>query len=191
MTTGDRGRALEGDYFRGKDRELIAKLHDEKARRDAREQLGVSSGLEDAALLDELEALGFIAETAALLPLVPLVQVAWAEDTVSDAERALLLKFARARGIAEGTVADCHLSDWLVNRPSADVFDRATRLLGSLLHTAEAEPPSRSIDELVAYCEDIAAASGGVFGFHRISAAERKLLAEVAARLTAPDSTLK
>ena len=38
-------------------------------------------------------------------------------------------------------------------------------------------------DDLVAYCESIASASGGVFGIGRISAEERKLLSTIAADL--------
>ena len=40
-------------------------------------------------------------------------------------------------------------------------------------------------DDLVEYCEAIAAASGGVFGIGRVSSEERTLIANVAADLNA------
>ena len=61
-------------------------------------------------MLRELQVLGFTPETVALLPLVPLVQMAWAEGGVSDAERRLILQFARTRGIEEGSGADRQLA---------------------------------------------------------------------------------
>jgi hypothetical protein len=40
-----------------------------------------------------------------------------------------------------------------------------------------------SADDLVKYCESIAAASGGILGINRISAEERALLSSIAAQL--------
>ena len=42
------------------------------------------TGLSDPELLRDLNELGFTPETVTLLPLVPIVQVAWAEGGVSD-----------------------------------------------------------------------------------------------------------
>ena len=66
----DRGRALEEDYFRKKDRELIEKMRAADAAAKARKELGASTGLSDPALLDELQQLGFTPETVPLLPLI-------------------------------------------------------------------------------------------------------------------------
>src|SRR5688572_21881559 len=103
---GDRGRSLEEDYFRKKDRELIEKMRQAAAAEAARLELSAKSGLQDPELLKELQELGFTPDTVVLLPLVPLVQVAWAEGGVSDAERKLILQLARSRGVSEGSAAD-------------------------------------------------------------------------------------
>ena len=73
-------------------------------------------------MLQELEALGFTPDTVSLLPMVPIIQVAWAEGGVSDDERALILQFARERGMESGSVADGQLQQWLAERPSEEVF---------------------------------------------------------------------
>src|SRR5919109_3881288 len=99
----ERGRSFEEEYFRKKDRELIEKMRQAAASAQARAELGARTGLNDPQLLAELEALGFTPDTVELLPLVPLVQVAWAESGVTPAERNLIVKLARARGIAEGS----------------------------------------------------------------------------------------
>jgi hypothetical protein len=181
----ERGRSLEDDYFRKKDRELVEKMRRAAAAEETRKDLSSKTGLHDPELLQELQALGFTPETVSLLPLVPVVQMAWAEGGVTDAERTLLIQLARSRGIMEGGVADRMLAEWLDRRPSPQVFDRAMRLVRAML----AAPPDEralSADELVKYCENIASASGGIFGINKISAEERALLARIAGELKQP-----
>ena len=175
----DRGRGLEEEYFRKRDRELIEKMRKASAADDARRAMENKTGLQDPALIKELEELGFTPETVALLPLMPLIQMAWAEGGVSDAERKMIVQLARARGIGEGSVADGQLSSWLSSRPSADVFARATRLIRAMLDKPVTDH-GLTADDLVKYSESIAAASGGIFGINRISAEERALLNTIA-----------
>jgi len=181
----DRGRALEEDYFRKKDRELIEKMRAVDAAAKARKDLGASTGLSDPALLDELQALGFTPETVPLLPLIPLVRVAWAEGGVSAQERKMIVDLARARGITAGSGADRQLADWLDRQPSEAVFTRAMRLISAVLSGQSANTASLSAEDLVKYCEEIAAASGGLLGIGKVSSEERKLLASIAAELKA------
>ena len=179
----ERGRSLEDDYFRKKDRELVEKMRRAAAAEETRKDLSARTGLTDPELLQELEALGFTPETVNLLPLVPVVQMAWAEDAITDAERRLLIQLARSRGIVEGSVADRMLADWMERRPAAQVFERAMRLVRAML-AAPAREGALTADELVKYAEDIASASGGIFGIRKISAEEAELLARIAKELT-------
>jgi hypothetical protein len=180
----ERGRSLEEEYFRARDRELVEKMRRAAAAEQTREQLRTRTGLQDPELVKELEALGFTPDTVDLLPFVPLVQVAWAEGDVSDAERKLVTRLARSRGIAEGSASDRQLTAWLANRPAADVFARAMRLVRAVL-ASPAQQAAMTADDLVKYCESIADASGGIFGLKRISAEERAVLNALAADLKA------
>ncbi len=177
-------RSREDEYFRRKDRELVEKMREAAAREGARQELGARAGLQDPALVQELEALGFTPETVSLLPLVPIVQVAWAEGGVSDAERTLIVRLARQRGVEAGTEADQQLAEWLATKPDDEVFSRATRLIRAMLDTPEGEASRPDLQDLIAQCEAIAAASGGILGFGKISAEERALLGQI-------ESTLK
>ena len=178
----ERGRSLEEDYFRKKDRELIEKMRRAAAADTARQGLQAKTGLQDPELVAELEALGFTPDTVVLLPMVPLIQVAWAEGGITDAERKLITDLARRRGVAHDDAADRLLAQWLSHRPSDEVFARATRLVRAVL-ASPAQQAAMSGEELVKLSEDIANASGGVFGLKRISAEERALLTELAAQL--------
>jgi hypothetical protein len=180
---GGRKRKLEEEYFRKQDQDLIEKMRRAAATARTRQELEAKTGLHDPELLNDLQALGFTPETVALLPLIPLVQTAWAEGGVSPAERALIVDFARRRGIQSGTVADGILAEWLTDRPSADVFRRADRLIGALLAAGSGASADLTADDLVKYCEGIAAASGGILGIGRISAEERAAIGQIASHL--------
>lgn len=179
----ERRRASEEDYFRKKDRELIEKMRSAAAADRAKSELSAKTGLSDPALIKELETLGFTPETISVLPLVPIVEMAWAEGGITPAERTLLVRFARDRGIAEGSPADRQLSEWMARQPSADVFARATRLIRAMLDTGSSESATPSADDIIKYSESIAAASGGLLGIGKISSEERATLASIVAAL--------
>jgi hypothetical protein len=179
----ERGRALEEEYFRRKDRELIEKIRRKAAAEDTQRALGASAGVTDPEVLRELQELGFTPETIVLLPLIPMLQVAWAEGGVTPVERHLIEKLANARGIAPGGAADAQLMDWLANKPSEEVFRGASRLTQALLESGSELVADLTADQLVQYCEQVASASGGIFGLGRVSADERTLLASIAADL--------
>ena len=184
----ERGRSIEEEYFRKKDRELIEKMRQATAVEQERQELAKTSGLADPALLQELKDLGFTPATVALLPLVPVLRVAWAEGGITGAERDLLLRLARSRGIAEGSEADRQLSEWMVRRPDDSVFMRAGRLIRAMLDSRAPETSDLAAEDLVEYCERIAAASGGVFGIGRISSEEKELLSSIAEDLKSRQS---
>ena len=178
-------RKREEEYFRRRDRELIERMRQEAAATIARRQLETASGIHDAENLKALEELGFTPETLALLPLVPVLQVAWAEGGISTAEREMINTLARSRDIAPGTEADRLLQSWLEQRPSRETFQKARRLIGALLDAPEGTEMQLSADDLLTYCEQIAHASGGLFGFGSVSAEEKTALQQISAALKA------
>jgi hypothetical protein len=188
MVTDDDGlagrkRKLEEDYFRKQDQELIERMRRAAILAQERDALEAKTGLRDPELLKDLQGLGFHPETVVLLPLVPLLQMAWVEGGVSPQERALIVDLARKRGIAEGSAADRQLSEWLSRPPEAGVFAKAGRLIRAMLDAGSQETGSLSPEDLVKYCESIAAASGGLLGIGRVSAEERALLGRIAEQL--------
>ena len=174
-------RKREEEYFRQRDKELIERMRKAAEAERSRKTLQDASGIDDAGLLQELEDLGFTPDTLPLLPLVPVLQVAWAEGGISTAERTMIMNLARSRGVAAGTVADQVLADWLDRRPADETFQKAGRLIGAMLDG----PGTVKVDanSLIAYCEQIAAASGGIFGIGKVSAEERAALEQIANQL--------
>ncbi len=184
----ERGRALEEEYFRKRDRELIEKMRQAASAAEARAGLGEKTGIQDPAILDELSGLGFTPDTVILLPLVPLLEVAWAEGGITAAERELIVSLARQRGVEKDSAADRQLNQWMATRPSTEMFTRATRLISAILGSNSTQATGGlSADDLVAHCEKIAAASGGIFGMRlrSISPDEKSLLSRIASELKA------
>jgi hypothetical protein len=181
-TFAERGRALEEEYFRKKDRELVETMRKAADAEQARGEMARQTGLQDPALLTELQELGFTPETVSLLPLVPVLEIAWAEGGVTPAERDLIVTLARTRGVDEASPAGRQLAQWMENQPAPIVFERAGRLIAAMLGSASNETQGLTADDLVAYCERIAAASGGIFGtrLRSVSGEERAVLARIA-----------
>ncbi|HXG54527.1 MAG TPA: hypothetical protein VNJ03_04040 [Vicinamibacterales bacterium] len=182
----DEIRRREEEYFRRKDRELIARMREAECAAKLRAGLESETGIHDSESLAELEELGFTPDTCALLPLIPLLQVAWAQDGVSAAERTAIVNLARSRGIDAGSPADLQLTAWLDHPPSPDTFAKATRLIAAMMDPPGTEGSRATAEELIKECEAIAHASGGMFGIGAVSAAERKALEQIAAKLRNP-----
>jgi hypothetical protein len=110
-----------------------------------------------------------------------VLEVAWSEGGITPAERQMIVKLARSRGVAEGSAADVQLEQWMAARPAPVVFDSAGRLIAALLATGSQQATGGlTANDLVAYCEKIASASGGILGMGKISSEERALLSRIA-----------
>lgn len=158
----------------------------EVLRRTEREGIVASLDTTEAIGQEALE-LGFSAETARVMPLMPLIEVAWADGSVSVAEEKSVLELAEARGIGKGTPSHDFLGRLLLEQPSSLFFERVNRVLA---HMIQADPDSwvkKTVPEL---CLEVANASGGFFGFgNRIADEEQELIDELTSRFSAASAT--
>ena len=180
----DDKRPHEEEYFRRRDQELIEKLRQDAAREAERRKLAKDAGVpEHHAILKDLEALGWSGDALKLMHLFPLVQVAWADGKVEPKERELILEAARAQGVVSGSAYD-RLLDALNNRPSDERFTRAVRVAQALLSALPEGQRAVGARTLVSLAGEIAAATGGFFGFGtRVSPSEAATLARIAGEL--------
>ena len=183
----DRKRTVEEEYFRKQELELIERMRQRTAQENERQELAATLGVTDAEILNTLQEMGYTRATVLLLYLVPLVQVAWAEGSVSKSERELILEAARLRGIETGSAAYEQLIGWLNERPSEEFFERTLRVINALLQALPPEQREASKRDLVAFCTQVAGISGGLAGFlsfgGKVCKEERELLERIAAQL--------
>lgn len=83
----ERERGEEEAYFRHKDAELIAKLRQKTKLSEIAHALAGKLQTDEPALLDRIRMLGVTLDTGSAFILAPLVEVAWVDGSVSDAER--------------------------------------------------------------------------------------------------------
>jgi uncharacterized tellurite resistance protein B-like protein len=100
-----------------------------------------------------------------LLPLVPLVKVAWAEGHITNRERQVIFKAAERFGVKPGTAAYQRLNDWLELHPTDDFYNESLELLSSNLQNLSHEDRTLLKLDLLSDCALIAEASGGGRGF--------------------------
>lgn len=172
QSSNDSVSYLRGDLISSEEKEVLRKIlvELESAWQELRES-------EQQFLADEKEA-EFIEETAVfeagacngklksediveLLPLVPLVKVAWAEGRITRRERELIFSAAERMGIEPGSVLYQRLNDWLELHPTDDFYLASLeRLHSDLQKMPEEERLLRHLD-LLSDCVNIAEASGG------------------------------
>jgi hypothetical protein len=180
----ERSRKSEEDYFRRKEQELVEKLRQKAEAEAHRKGLAEAIGLENEQILDVLREMGFDRATVVALFLVPLLQVAWSDGSLSDRERALILEAARAHGINEGTPAHAKVTEWLAARPSEELTERALKVIRDLLTFQSTDARQSTTGKLMDACERIAAASGGFLGLgSKISPEEAAVMKRVASEI--------
>lgn len=165
----------EDRYFLEKEAKAREQLRAEleaQAQAAAKRQALASQVGGNEPLAQRLHDLGFDAETAPALHLMPLIAVAWADGEVSAKERQAVLQVARAHSIEPGSKAAQLLASMLEKRPSQTVVDEVLDLLHDLLAAKGLHPHS-----LVEACVDVASASGGFLGLgNKVSPQEQALI---------------
>lgn len=183
----NRGRALEDEYFRKQDRELIEKLRRRSESEAEQQEMAASVGITDPQIMRSLVELGHTRETIPLLYLMPMVQVAWSDGSISKRERGLILEVAASHGLQADSPAHQQLRDWLDEKPSEEFLMKTLCLMAVILDSLPPDKQQISRRDLASYCTQVAEAQGSLLGRigigSNISTEERTLLDRVAAEL--------
>lgn len=172
----------EEEYFKREDAAKLAKMRRDRqleALRGAERSL-ISDALDtDEGLAQEVLSLGFDAETARVLPLIPLIQVAWADGRISRAEDKTVWEKANAFGVEKDSAAGEFLSMLLQERPSGIFFERVNLVIREIVADA---PESDIATNVLGWSKAVAEASGGFFGLvDPIDVTEQRVLDDLAA----------
>ena len=189
---GDREKALEDSYFRDQDSKLLQKLRQGAALDDIALALSEKLEVDNPELLLKARAAGITPDIAPAFLLAPLVQVAWAGESVTKAEREAVLKLARERGIETASPSYAQLEKWLDERPNEVLFETALDVMKvgfSVLPHAEKEERIKRVTD---GCHTVAAASGSeiarLIGLgDGVSGSEQSLMQTITERLRGLD----
>lgn len=175
----------EEEYFQTQELErrkaMREKAEQQAASQKEQREIAGNLGTDDAALIERIQALGLDGEVAGVLHLLPLVQVAWADGSISGAERKTIMQALDARGVEPGSAAANFIASLLEEQPSETLMDEILVILKDLLAAKGLQPES-----VLSACTDVAQASGGLFGFgDKMSQEERDAINRIGASLNA------
>ena len=156
----DREKAMEANYFRQQDARLLERLRNANKVDAMAEALRDGLHVDNPELLERSRSLGITAETASAFLCVPLVQVAWAEGSVSRKEHHAVLRLANERGIETGSTDYVKLEEWLSERPSDALFDTAIEVLKFGLDVFPPAEREERVQRILDSCHEVAAVSG-------------------------------
>jgi len=174
-------RNVEEAFFLQQDALLVKKLQAMRKLAETKEALASVSGIDDDAVLARLVELEVKPETVAALAAVPLVEVAWADGSVSPEESAAVLEHAATHGVAAGSVERELLERWLTHRPEPRLLEAWQAYVRGLCGRLSPDERAKLKESLLRSTRATAQSSGGFLGMGRISAAEKKVLDSLAA----------
>ena len=183
----DRGRAEEAVYFHKQDAILLERLRQKLKLSEIAEALAEKLKVDNRELLEKIAELGVTIDTGAAFILSPLIEIAWADGNISQAERETIIRMARNRGIAPDSADMSQLLRWLEHRPDDAVFRLAIEAIRVGISVLSHDEAEQRVKEMVAACEEVAQSAGGLQRLlslrARVSPRERTALDEIARRL--------
>jgi hypothetical protein len=177
---GDRRKSLEEAFFKDRDRQLMEKLRGELSALEEKKQLAHVSGIVEERVLANLVKAGVKAETLAAVTLIPIVEVAWSDGSVTPEERDAVLNAAAKQDVKPDTAAYEMLRSWLKDRPDSHVIAAWKDYVREASRLMPKETVAEMKRAMIDRATRVAEAAGGFLGLATISKAERAAIDEFA-----------
>jgi len=153
-----REKAFEDMFFQKKNEELIEAMRSRKTREEQFESLASVLGVDSSELVDPLLDLGLRGENVTALVLAPLVAVAWADRTLDNEERRVILKAEDDFDIDPESEAGQLLANWLEHRPHESLLESWAAYVVELCRVLGSAERARLRDDIVSRSRRIARA---------------------------------
>ncbi len=182
MTDGlfsERGHALEEEFFKRRNAELVAAMRAEMEAEHLKDALEKVAGISDEQLLAHFVAMGMTPATFMAAALVPLVAVAWADGELQEAERLRILRDPQTQELNE--TARALLTNWLIEEPEPSLFQTWIEYIRTLLPQLDPNSREQLKASTLRRAEGVAAAAAGEpYGIGReVSVEEQAVLARI------------
>ncbi len=177
---GDRKKALEESFFAKENARLVEKLKAAREKAEAKRELASVTGISEDSVLDRMVDLGVGPDTWAAMSLVPLVEVAWADGNVKEAERRAVLAAAEANGVDPNGPGYELLQNWLESRPDARLFATWGEYVVGLCEDLTPAEREAMRDVVLGRARAVAEAAGGILGLvNKVSPEEKVVLGSI------------
>lgn len=174
-------KAMEDSFFARENEKLLRKLRAEAEAEKKRQSFREILQVENSAVLDRLVEMDLTAETIMAFTVIPLVEVAWADGSISSGEKKAVLKAAVERGIEADSTNYQLLMNWLDTKPEPKLFEVWKHYVKELCSGLDPSIADAVRERVVTRTTAVAEAAGGFLGLNRISDEERAVLDEVEA----------
>ena len=176
----DRRRALEESFFSKKNKQLLDALREELSQSDRKQALSAAAQIDDENTLDLLIQADITVESLLAFKLLPLVEVAWADNSIAQPERDAILAAAEAQGIQSTDVAYQLLQNWLAEPLTEEVKAAWRSYAGALAESLGTEECVAICSEVVGKAREVAQSAGGILGIgNKISPVEEQVMSEL------------
>jgi hypothetical protein len=173
------GKRMEDAFFLQRDKVLIEKQKALKKMKETKEALARVSGIHNNAVLEKLVALAVRPETLASLSVIPLIEVAWADGSVSKSEESAILAAAEKMGIKKEGVEYDLFKQWLHHKPPVAMMDAWSHYVHGLCEKLTQKETLALRSDVIGHARNVAEASGGLLGIGAISREEKAVLAKL------------
>ena len=177
---GERRKNLEDAFFKDRDQQLLEKMRRELESFEESKKLAHVSGITEERVLKNLVQAGVRAETMTAVTLIPLVEVAWCDGSVSPEERDAVLNAASRAGIHPDSAPYGLLREWLKNKPDSHIIEAWRDYVSEMAQLMPAENLAEMKRNMIDRCTRVAEAAGGFLGLNTISKHERAKIDELA-----------
>ncbi len=190
-TFSQQQQSLHDAFFTDPDQELLDFLRSEREeqRDEQRAQLASIAGVHDPKVLETLQRAGITPASMAAFSLLPLVRLAWADESIQDNEDDFILRVATEDGIQYGTPSYRLLSKWLEERPSEKMINAWSSYAQALARELDEASYQSVVAATLERAQRVAEASGGFLGLGaKVSENEQLVLHDLAHTLNRPGS---
>lgn len=175
--TPQRWFSLEEQFFKNLDQKLMDELREKNAIEQTAESIMQLTGLNDRNVAQKIAQMKVSAETLTAFRLIPLVEVAWASESIDDDEKYAIDQAAEKAGLEP--VALKLLGEWTKSRPVAALFETWQEYASALALNLDEGQRTSLRNEIVKQATAVAQASGGVLGWGSISPSEKATIEKI------------
>jgi hypothetical protein len=138
-----------------------------------------ATGIEDKELLRRMRNLGLDSESVVAMKFFPIAMVAWASGTVTEAERQNAEQAILSSDLIGNGKAIEQFRLWLVEKPCEQWWPLWEEYVQATSTAVVADLPMSKGKRIWQLAQRVAVASGGVWGFGAICAAEQRILKRI------------
>ena len=169
-------RALEDEFFHQVDLKLGEQLREKTLREGKRKRLRQAIPVDDETSLDELIEQGIDEQTVAVLLLVPLVFVAWADGHVTEAERKVVIDCVSQYSHEDADSFVRIIEPWLRHQPSETLWEAWQLYIKALREKSSDAVANMLGEKLMEHATRVAKASTRFLSLHRIGPEKQNAL---------------